>query len=344
MPLVFIVIFLLSVFSYCTQSGNGEAKVEFIKDSSNEKIDIFINDLFFTSFIYPGTLEKPCLYPILTPSGKFITRGYPLEPRPFERVDHPHHVGLWLNFGNVNGLDFWNNSSAIAPERKKEYGSVRLDSIIALNPQKGELITLSSWVDYREKRLLSEKTTYIFGGIGNEQRCIERISQLTAEQEVIFKSNKEGFFGLRVDRAFEAPEDRPIKRLDASGILAEEPFMYNEDVNGVYRNHEGLTGESGVWGKRTPWVALRAEKEGEIITLVILDHKENPNYPGWPHAREYGLFSMNNLGGDGMDKNADPIEIRLAPGESISFRHKLVIGGDLSDEEINQLMDHFNKH
>ena len=52
---------------------------------------------------------------------------------------------------------------------------------------------------------------------------------------------------------------------------------------------------------------------------------------------------MNNLGGDGMDKSADPIEIRLEPGESISFRHTLVIGGDLSDEEINNLMDHFNK-
>src|SRR2546430_8598162 len=33
-----------------------------------------------------------------------------------ERVDHPHHVGLWLNHGDVNGLDFWNNSDAIRSE------------------------------------------------------------------------------------------------------------------------------------------------------------------------------------------------------------------------------------
>ena len=29
--------------------------------------------------------------------------GFPLDPRPGERVDHPHHVGLWFNYGDVNG-------------------------------------------------------------------------------------------------------------------------------------------------------------------------------------------------------------------------------------------------
>jgi hypothetical protein len=33
-------------------------------------------------------------------------------------LDHPHHIGLWFNYENVNGLDFWNNSFAIAPEKK----------------------------------------------------------------------------------------------------------------------------------------------------------------------------------------------------------------------------------
>ena len=210
---------------------------------------------------------------------KIYYKGYP-RSEPYERIDHPHHVGLWFNFGNVNGLDFWNNSSAIAPERKKEYGSIRLDSIIEMNSSKGELTTLSSWVDYQEDKLLSEKTTYIFSGVGNEYRFIERISQLTAEQVVTFKSDKEGFFGLRVDRAFETPEDKPVKRLDASGKPAEEPFIYNEGVNGVYRNHEGLTGEAEVWGNRNPGLHCVPKKRGRSLpssywitrkTLIIRD-------------------------------------------------------------------------
>lgn len=311
-----IVVSVLIIFPGCITTR--DAAVEFKQDTENNKTDIIINDLFFTSLIYSDTLEKPCLFPIKTPSGKFITRGYPLEPRPLERVDHPHHVGLWFNFGDVNGIDFWNNSSAIAPGKKMHYGSVMLDTILLAEPAKGTLTTLSSWINFQGDTLLSEETTYIFSGIKNEYRFIERETRLTAMQEVTLRSNKEGLFALRVDRAF-------------------------EEVNGVYRNHEGATGEAGVWGKKTPWVALRANKEGETITIVILDHAQNPNYPGWPHARGYGLFSMNNLAGETMDKTSEPIEVKLLPGESINFRHKLIIGGDMSDEDINHMMHQFNR-
>jgi hypothetical protein len=35
-----------------------------------------------------------------------ITRGYPFIKKAGERVDHPHHVGMWLNYESVNGFDF----------------------------------------------------------------------------------------------------------------------------------------------------------------------------------------------------------------------------------------------
>jgi hypothetical protein len=51
----------------------------------------------FTAYIYPDNLKKPVLYPLRTATGRAVTRGFPLEPRPGERADHPHHVGLWFN-------------------------------------------------------------------------------------------------------------------------------------------------------------------------------------------------------------------------------------------------------
>ncbi|MEI9954727.1 MAG: DUF6807 family protein [Ferruginibacter sp.] len=48
-----------------------------------------------------------------------LPRQYPIHKVPGERTDHPHHTGIWLNYESVNGLDFWNNSTAIAPEKKK---------------------------------------------------------------------------------------------------------------------------------------------------------------------------------------------------------------------------------
>ena len=338
MKQIFLSVMMLILSVSLSQSAEPQ-KVEFKNKEADKKVDVYVGGKFFTAFIYPDNMEKQSLYPILSASGKTITRGFPLNPRPFERTDHPHHVGLWFNFGNVNGLDFWNNSFAIQPADKPKYGTVKFNQIVSENPKKGELVTSSKWVDSNNKVLLNEETTFIFSGTGN-LRSIVRSSKLTAVQPVTFAENKEGLIGLRVDRAFEEPSTKPETFLDAKGIETKVPVLNNEGVNGVYRNAEGVKG-GDVWAKRSPWVALRAVKEGEVITIVILDNPKNPNYPAWSHARGYGLFATNNLGGRVFDKNAAEVKVVLKPGESIVFKHQIIIGGDLTDAEINGMAKNF---
>ncbi len=314
-------------------------KVEFKNVPQDNKVEVYVGGKYFTSYIYPDNMEKQTLWPIMSASGKTITRGYPLAPRAFERTDHPHHVGLWFNFGDVNGLDFWNNSFAIKPADKPKYGTIKFDRIVSENAKKGELVTKSNWVDHEGNVLLNEEATYIFSGTGN-QRIIELSSKLTAVKDVVFNENKEGMIGIRLDRAFEEPATRPEKFLDANGNVTEVPVLNNEGVNGVYRNAEGVTG-ADVWGKRSAWVALRAEKDGEVITIVILDNPKNPNYPACSHARGYGLFATNSLGGRNFDKNAQPVKLVLQPGQQVTFKYKIVIGGDLTNDEINGLAKQF---
>jgi hypothetical protein len=95
-------------------------------------VDVLIDGKLFTSYIYPNTIKKPVLYPLKTSKGTKITRGFPLEPTPGERVDHPHHVGLWFNYGDVNGLDFWNNSDSIKVEKRGGYGTIVHDDIVKM--------------------------------------------------------------------------------------------------------------------------------------------------------------------------------------------------------------------
>jgi len=321
-----------------TQASKKE-KVEFKNDENGKKVEVYLSGKLFTAYIYPDNMEKQSLYPIMSASGKFITRGFPMDPRPFERVDHPHHVGLWFNFGDVNGLDFWNNSYAIKAEDKPKYGTIKFRKIVSENPAKGMLVINADWVDVKDNVLLNEEATYIFGGDGST-RTIERITKLTAKQLVTFTENKEGLIGLRLDRTFEEPATKPEKFLDAKGIETEVPVMNNDGVNGVYRNAEGVKG-GDVWSKRSPWVALRGVKDGEAMTIAILDNKANPNYPAWSHARGYGLFATNNLGGRAFDKNTTEVKIVIKPGESITFKHKIVIGGELSDATLNNLSKNF---
>ncbi len=336
---IFYFIALTVLISAGCNGVNGD--VEFRHDKTENILEVFINDNFFTSFFYPDTAKKPVLYPIHNSSGILITRGFPHDPRPFETTDHPHHVGLWLNFGNVNGLDFWNNSFRVSPENQHRYGTIKFREFISENPRRNELVVGSDWVDVNNNVLLDEETTFVFEE-KNGMRTINRTSKLTAVQDVTFSGDKEGLLGLRMDRAFQEPSNRARRMFDATGTkLTEEAVVHNEGKNGVYRNANGDIG-GAVWGERSPWVALRAEKEGEVITVAIFDHKTNPYYPAWSHARGYGLFAVNNLGGRGMHDDAEDVEINLSPGESISFTHLIVIGGDMSDEEIFNIHNDFN--
>lgn len=217
-------------------------KVQFKQVDKDKKVEVFVDNKFFTAFIYPDNMEKQSLYPIIASSGKIITRGYPLQPRPFERTDHPHHVGMWFNFGDVNGLDFWNNSFAITAAEKPKYGKIAFDKIISVNSKSGKLIVSANWMDINKHVLLNEQTSYVFSGKGNT-RIIERITQLTAKNQVTFTENKEGLLGIRLDRAFEEPATKPEIFLDAKGVETLVPVLNNEGVNGVYRNAEGFKGE-----------------------------------------------------------------------------------------------------
>ncbi|MDO5570000.1 MAG: PmoA family protein [Bacteroidales bacterium] len=329
------VILLLLLFS-CKTSSN----VEFVENPDQKSIEIWINKKHFTTYLYNSEIEKPVLYPIYTASGTLITRGFPLKPRINERIDHPHQIGLWFNFGDINGLDFWNNSYAIAPENKSHYGSIIFKNVVSKKDNK--LIAVSDWVDNNGKVLLEEETTFVFSG-DNNTRIIERIAKLTAKDSVTFKGNKEGMVAIRLDRVFE--EKLNVAEMLIDSTLIPIKTLNNDGVNGFYKNNIGSL-KNEIWGKRAVWTAAMAEKNGEKITVVILDNNKNINYPGWSFARGYGLFALNNLGGKAFDEKYDkPVILNLSPGESVVFRYKFLIRNDdkfMSDSEIDKYNDSFN--
>src|SRR5579863_8152836 len=135
----------LSAGSLIAATASG---VQVVAHEDQRRVDITIDGQPFTSSIWPTTLKKPVLYPLITDEGMTVTRGYPLDPRPNERVDHPHHAGMWFNYGNVNGFDFWNNSDAIKPEDRSKMGTILETKIVSTKSgeDRGELVADSVWV------------------------------------------------------------------------------------------------------------------------------------------------------------------------------------------------------
>ncbi len=157
--------FILALLFIGTSMNAQPVKVKLVRADDKQKVDVMIGGKLFTSYQYPSNMEKPYLFPVYAPNGSVITRGFPLEPRKGERIDHPHHIGIWFNHGNVNGLDFWNNSSAIPAARKDSYGHIVVKQIVnAKSGKKATLEVISNWDDNKGNTLLVENTQYIFSG------------------------------------------------------------------------------------------------------------------------------------------------------------------------------------
>src|SRR5829696_6889732 len=189
-----LVVVLLMNGAPTLRSASG---VELTVNEAANRVDVTIDGQPFTTYIWPSTLKKPVLYPLRTAKGTIVTRGFPLDPRRGERVDHPHHVGLWLNHGDVNGLDFWNNSDAIPAADAAKYGTIvhRAIKSAKSGADKGELQVTEEWVTPAGKPILREDTTYVFRG-GTAERSIDRVTTLTAlDEKVTFRDSKEGMLG-----------------------------------------------------------------------------------------------------------------------------------------------------
>jgi hypothetical protein len=327
---VSIAVVLWTAFFACCLAARHNAandRISVVVHEDERRVDILVNGQPFTSYIWPTTLDKPVLYPLKSARGTLVTRGFPLEPRAGERTDHPHHAGMWFNYGSVNGIDFWNNSNAIKPEDKHKMGTVYHRRIVLAKDgsDAGQLEVEADWNTADQKTLLKEHTRFVFRG-GTDVRSIDRITTLTAQGEkVVFEDDKEGLLGMRVARALEMPSTKPEIFTDASGRPTAVPKMDNTGVNGTYLTSEGKTGDAA-WGTRAKWCTLSAQVDGEPVTIGMFDHPSNPNFPAYWHARGYGLFAVNPFGRKIFTDGKEPaLNFTLAAGESVTFRYRVLI-------------------
>jgi hypothetical protein len=297
-------------------------QVQLSLNKEERRVDISVDGKPFTSYIWPTTLKKPVLFPLRSAAGTELTRGFP--PRPGERADHPHHVGLWFNYGDVDGIDFWNNSDATAG--KPKMGTIVHTGVTHLQNGKGhgELDVTADWVKDDNTVMLKEQTRLVFRAT-NDARIIDRISTLTAgDKPVTFNDSKEGMYGMRVRRQLEMPVPGGGEFTDGSGKVTKVAALDNTGVTGTYLTSEGKAGKDA-WGTRGNWCALSGTVDNEPVTIVIFDHPSNPNHPAYWHARDYGLFSVNPLGRHGYDDKQPDAHFTIDAGKSQRFVFRVLL-------------------
>ncbi len=354
MKLRSIILVLLAVilsFSFGEQSAQAQKgkglKIAFVNKEADKKVDVMVDGKLFTSFYFPENVFKPILYPVYTSAGTEITRGFPIKPRAGERNDHLHQIGIWLNYGNVNGFDFWGNGSTGLGKRSPNGGEIKHLKIEKMTDGTGEgtLISNESWIDPSGKELMTERTEYHFIAQNGTTRIIDRITTLKPTNgPVLMKDTKEGMFGIRVARQLELPSKDKAALIDAQGNRSTTLASANEGVTGNYRSSEGVTGDA-VWSTRAKWMDLFGSIGNEKISIVICDHPNNVSYPTYWHSRGYGLFAANPFGVKDFTVGKEELNYTITAEKPAVIRFRVIVnsGADLTDAVINAYADDFAK-
>jgi Methane oxygenase PmoA len=313
------ILFILS-FVICSNAQI----VKIIPNTDKERVDVQIDGQLFTSYRYEKRIKRPVLLPIMTANGNFMTRGFPIETRNGEDIGHPHQVGLSFSHGDINGIDFWNNSDyRTAPEQAK-MGQIIHRKILKTSGGKGhgELVTQSDWIMPNGKTILIETTKYIFYA-KDKTRLIDRETTLTAiDESAVFGDNKEGVFAIHLTRELQQPSETAEKITDEKGNISETTD--NKNVTGEYLNNEGLKGDK-IFGTLGKWAAVSGKIGDESVTVAIFDSPKNLNFPSYMMVRGYGLLALNPFGKKIFDPKSGERKFILEPKKSMIFRHRLLI-------------------
>jgi len=259
--------------------------------------------------------SKPVVWPVYGPTGKLMTRSWPLDPDVASEKDrdHIHQRSLWFTHGDVNGIDFWSEGKGRIEHR--EFGEV------SAGPE-AVIVTRNDWRSPNDNtRLLEDERRFTFGGDA-EQRWIDVAIEIKASDgPVVFGDTKEGSFGVRV------PSSVRVDSLKGGKIV----------------NSEGQANKDA-WGKPAAWVDYHGPIEDETLGIAILNHPSSFRFPTHWHVRTYGLFAANPFGRGDFTNGKEKGTYTLPAGETMKLRYRVLLHkGDEKQGRVAEAFEAFSK-
>ena len=284
-----------------------------------DRLRIEINGQPFTEYHFQGS-SRPFLYPILGPGGRAMTRNWPMKEVAGEEWDHPHHRSFWYAHGDINGHDFWSESSRAGKTVHEEFTEIRSGPDIGIIKSKNRLVANDGTIvatDERTLRFHSRTDARLFDF---------EITIHASHGDLTFGDTKEGTMALRLAETM---------RLTPNKDNVGKP-------TGHIVNSEGQR-DGSTWGKRAKWVDYHGPVDGQIVGVAIFDHPQNPRHPTWWHVRDYGLFAANPFGVHDFEKKpAGTGDLELESGGNLTFRYRFYLHE--GDEKTARVAEHYQEY
>ena len=302
---------IVTVAGFLFFSTGREVSAEVTAEPSDGGVIVKINGQLFAEYL-KGPKHQPCVWPIIGPTGKPMTRAYPIGPEVSgESDDHPHHHSLWFTHGEVNGLDFWTGRSSgqvrgreTRAQRGGNQGSriVHRDFVeVTNNGSQAKIVARNDWMNDDEK-VCQDERMLVFSTDGDNRWIDFTVTVKATEGDVTFGDTKEGSFAIRVPDTM---------KVDAK-------------LGGRIVNREGLTNDDA-WGMPSRWVDYSGPVDGETVGIAMLSHPKSFRPVCRWHVRTYGLFAANPFGQrDFPEPGLKQGEVTVRKGDDLTLRYRVL--------------------
>jgi hypothetical protein len=243
---------LLTILLACVMPPSLRAELRATRVGS--KINVTIDDRFFTSYIFSENEKYPFLYPVNGPvSGASVTS--------MRNAVYPHHSSLFFGCDKVNGGNYW--------QEGLDHG--RIVSVNAgIVKERGDTVKITDeciWVRPAAP------------------------SPIRDSRNIIITVPSEGLVQIDITLVLTMLEDVYIQKTNHSLFSARMAADLSVNYGGTMLNAGGDLGEEGTFGKKSPWMDYYGRR-GEVVEgLAILQHPSNPWYPAPWFTRDYGFMS-----------------------------------------------------
>ena len=313
--------FVTAVFvaSSCASSSNLARPQTIALRSGERAVQVLADDEIFArvtvSESAPASIEA-----LFSHGGRHVLRGFPLNPRTGESVDHPEHLSMWTAHQSVSGHNLW--SDATGPRLQDYSLRMRANGLAVISMD-------LHWSAPDASVLCVEQRSYTFQS-SDQVRTIDVDHKITAPgQPVIFGDVREGFFALRLQDGFR-PDREDVRVMTSLKVEGQDPY-----------------------GMPARWISYAAQipdavGELEDVTVCVFDRPGNPGYPARWFARPYGIVAANPFAEtafdapDSLTNLTGPEGFKIEAYESESFLYRVAIApGLLTALEIEALWRDF---
>ncbi|NMC39167.1 MAG: hypothetical protein GYA41_12670 [Bacteroidales bacterium] len=225
---------------------------------TGQRINVTIDDRFFTSYIFSEDEKYPFFYPVNGPlSGSSVTS--------MRNAIYPHHSSLFFGCDMVNGGNYWQEGL-----------------------ERGRIISVNAVIEKEggDTAVITDECIWARPGAASPIRDIRRY---------VITSPYGKMTRIDVQIELQMLADVRIMKTNHSLFSARMAADLSVTSGGTMINAEGLKSEKETFGKASAWIDYYGPRGSCVEGLAIMQHPSNKWYPSPWFTRDYGFMSPTQM-------------------------------------------------